>query len=85
MTPLKRFQEDMEKGWDYAINNLYIRIMRKDSTSNEDVIILAYIYQYNAGFEYMTDNVDDGICYLLRNSAVFIIQKILEAGAYKDE
>lgn len=56
MTSLEKFQADIEKGWDYAINNLYIRIMRKDSTSNEDIIILAYICEYNTGYEYMVNN-----------------------------
>lgn len=70
-TPAERFAENLETGWDYAIETL--------SGTTTDCVILELIEVYWNAYKYQQNNdPDDGDCFEIRQYAVKEISKRLE-------
>lgn len=70
----KDFENALESGWDFAIEQLEQR------TADTDLILLCKIYHYGYGtMGYInTSDCDDGLCFSIRQFAVEQICKLLE-------
>lgn len=78
---LSTFEQNLDVGWDYAVQELYKSIVLSDEpeiTNATKITLLAYIDLYNYGYHFMChNNPDDGVCFNMRYAAVTMIQKTL--------